>query len=214
MSVYTTTIWEVFKNRNDYIPEPIPDMIEKYRKIIFDFDYPTTKIIDKNEFKKWFETAFLVRFLTWEIGFTTLEEFKLQLWHYCNVYLPFYTNMIDKYTSMTDKELLNQWSSTTVTDGEDTRVTNRDTNDLTVHSTLPSNMIDAGSIKDTRYADDATRYEGSRNDNSKGTEDRTVTENRTNGSIIEQLVIYYDLFENLYTGLFDKFNKLFFGILL
>ena len=214
MSTYTTTIWEVFKNRNDYVPMPVDDMIEKYRKVIFDFDYPKPASMTKEEFEKWFETTFIVRFMTWEIGFDTLEAFKMQLQYYCTVYLPYYTSMIDRYINMTDKDLLNQWNSETVTDGEDTRVTERNDSDLTIGSTLPANMIYAGTITDTRYAEEATRNEANRTDDSKGTEDRVVTETRTNGSIIDKLVTYHDLFKDLYVDLFANFNKLFFGVLL
>ena len=208
------TLYEMMKFRNDFQPAPIPEMIEKYRKIVFDFDYPTPSAINSEEFKRWFETQFFARFMTWEIGFNTLEEFKMQLWHYCSTYLPTYNVLIDKLYNMTDKELLNQWNSVTVTDGEDTRYTARTNNDMNIHSTLPANMIAAGTIADTRYADDANRNEGKRVDDSKGTEDRTVTETRNNGTIIDKLVTYYDVYEDFYVNLFKNFNKLFFGILL
>lgn len=214
MSVYTTTLREIIKDQNDYVPAPVPELIEKYRSVLFDFDYPTPKEMNSEDFKRWFETQFFARFMMWEIGFNTLEEFKMQVWHYCSVYLPIYCKKLDDFLRITDKELLNQWNSVTVTDGEDTRYTTRDNNDLNVESTLPANLINAGTIKDTRYADRANRNEGKRVDDSKGTEDRVVTETRTNGSLIDRLILYYDLFDEFYEELFAKFNKLFFGILL
>lgn len=208
------TLFDMIQCNNDFIPADIPTLIEKYRHILFDFDYPTPTSVNKEEFKRWFETQFFARFMMWEIGFNTLEEFKMQVWHYCSIYLPIYCKKIDRFMTMTDKELLNQWNSETITDGEDTRYTKRNTNDLNVGSNLPANMISASSISGTRYAERADRNEGIRTDDSKGTEDRVVTENRTNGSIIDKLVTYYDLYDDLYESLFGHFKKLFFGILL
>ena len=48
--------------------------ISNARKIIFTFDYPTPNNVDKEEFKKYFETTFLTTYFTDKIAFETFEH--------------------------------------------------------------------------------------------------------------------------------------------
>ena len=152
MSSYTTTMWEYIKSLNNYQPAPIPELIEKYRGYFFDFDYDTPTKMNKADFKKWFETTFITKFIMYEIGFETMELFKLQLYSYVKSRLPYYCTAMDNLLSVTPKTAFasGKWGTT--------KTNSNDTYDNSgMSSTLPINMLGSNAITDVKYADNANK---------------------------------------------------------
>lgn len=166
------------KDINDRIPKPIADIIENSRKIIFDFEYPTPARIEKDVFKKWFETTFLQKYAVWEIGFDTYELFKLQLQYKLNVVMPIYNIKIDNLTRLTeidDSKLyeIKKGTVSTVAHKTENGTNNSTGNNLensttdesgsnkskTIESSLPANMISADDIGQVNYADNSSMKE-------------------------------------------------------
>ncbi len=224
MSSYTTTLYEVMKDLADYKPMLPNELIAKTRKKIFNFDYATPTAINEDSFKEWFETAFLSKYATWEIGFDTFELFHLQLFSKCQRVMQTYADRIDnlvKLQGLKDSDYLDVYKGTVNTKDNGTeKVTIDDTNkDKTVHSTLPINMIEASSIGTTTYADDGTRRESTKdqttNKNSNGTTDTTY--NIEKGKRIDSIKTFINLYDKdfkfIYEQLLNEFNYLFLGIL-
>lgn len=69
----------------------IKDLAKVGRSEIFDFDYPLTDNIKKEDF----ETMILNKFLMRRIGFETLTAFKIQLNVKLNEIMPMYNKMFD-----------------------------------------------------------------------------------------------------------------------
>lgn len=237
MSTYTTTLWEVMKDFNNRQPMDIPTMIEKSRGKIFDFEYETPTKIDKEIFKKWFETTFLTKFAVWEIGYETFELFHLQLCGACQRILPKYNilfNNFEELKTQADSAFYNIEKGTIKTD---TSTTQKGTNTTTgtnttkgnsknIDSTLPVNLINAGSLSGTKYADNGSYGEQTSTDTAntttqdnstaKGNELKTYDLKR--GNFIETYAKFVETiadekFLNIYNQLFDEFNYLFLGVL-
>lgn len=225
MSTYTTTLWEVMKDFNNQQPMDIPTMIEKSRGKIFDFDYEIPTKIDEVVFKKWFETTFLTKFAVWEIGYETYELFHLQLFSACQRILPKYNilfNNFEALKSQADSAFYNIEKGTIKTDSEGSQKGTNTTNGTTknIDSTLPVNLINAGSLNDTKYADNGSYGEQSSTDTgnttTKGNELKTYDIKR--GNFIETYAKFVatvsdEKFLNIYNQLFDEFNYLFLGVM-
>ena len=69
----------------------IKDLASAGRSTIFDFDYPLSNKITKEDFEKMILNHFLMR----RIGFETLTAFKIQLNVKLNEIMPMYNKLID-----------------------------------------------------------------------------------------------------------------------
>lgn len=210
MSTYTTTIWEYLKSCNDFTPAPIPEVIEKHRDKIFEFDYPTPKTMDKEEFKKWFETTFITQNLTRCIGFGTMEEFKIKLWGKLLNQMPIFVREFDLLIPLTMKEMYRGKFGTETIKGTDNDKVTSKTKD--VNSNFPVNLINAdGDIGSVNYAD-----RGSINDNSR-TSNRGYDESRiydyTTGNALAYIIPYSKEVRKLFENIFNEFNDLFLGVM-
>lgn len=225
MSTYTTTLWEVMKDFNNRQPMDIPTMIENSRGKIFDFEYETPTKIDKAVFKKWFESAFLTKFAVWEIGYETFELFHLQLCGACQRILPKYNilfNNFEELKTQADSAFYNIEKGTIKTDTNGTQNGTNTSKGTTknIDSTLPVNLINAGSLSGTHYADNGSYGEQNTTDTgnttTQGNELKTYDLKR--GNFIETYAKFVETiadekFLNIYNQLFDEFNYLFLGVL-
>ena len=109
----------------------IKDLAKMGRSTIFDFNYPLTSNISKEDF----ECMILNKFLMRRIGFDTLTAFKIQLNVKLNEIMPAYNKLFDS---------LNGWNL--FNDGEIERRINEETNSSTT-STTSSNS----GTEDLRY---------------------------------------------------------------
>jgi len=98
MSKYTTELRYILtsylNNNNISYDNSYTDIINKSKIYLFNFDYPINQ-----DYKNNFETAFCKHYYMREIGFETLEQFKLQLDESLNL-------LINKYNKLWDSENL------------------------------------------------------------------------------------------------------------
>lgn len=148
---------------------PIKELAKKGHQFIFDFDYPLTAKINKDEF----ETLILNHFLIRRIGFDTLTAFQIRLNAKLNEIMPNYNIM---FNAIDGWDLFN--------DGELTTRTN--TTDSTSNSSLTtSTNTSANNISDRRYSNTPQNHLENVRDGSYVTEYNYDTDNSTGNSITD-----------------------------
>lgn len=224
MSTYTTTLREVIKDISNFDTLSIEDMIEIARPKIFNFNYATPTLLDEKEFKKLFETMFISKFMLWEIGFDTFEQFKLQLWAKCSMIMPSYAMKIDMMIRMANLKptdlmrikngnIKNDYNDNSSNSGTD------ESNGKTIHSTLPINMINANVIGDVEYADDGVKnkqdgsFKNTGNKNGIHNTKYDVVEGIQIDGIRLFMQIFDKDFKKIYEQLMNEFNYLFLGVM-
>ena len=109
----------------------IKDLAKEGRTTFFDFDYPLTNNITKEQF----ETMILNKFIMRRIGFDTLTAFKLQLNVKLNSIMPIYNKMFD---ALENWNIFNDGEVTTETGTDERQTTNTTQNTLSNSSTTQS----------------------------------------------------------------------------
>jgi len=109
----------------------IKDLANVGRGSFFDFDYPLTENITKEQF----ETMILNRFLMRRIGFDTLTAFKIQLNVKLNSIMPLYNKMFD---ALENWNIFESGEITTETGTDERQTTNSTQNTLSNSSTTQS----------------------------------------------------------------------------
>lgn len=153
MSKYTTEvrfICESYAGLSESVGlSKTPEIIEKARPLIFDFDYP---IFDK-EYKKTLETKILKHYYTMEIGFEVVGLWKLYLDEKLNLIMPYYNQLyesalikieplINIKNETTHNETANENNNQQNTTNDTT--TENETNNQTVTDTKNSNSSENG----------------------------------------------------------------------
>ena len=180
------TILESIVNPNVDLNEPAPevkikDLAKEGRSTIFDFDYPLSSNIKKEDF----ETMILNHFLIRRIGFETVTAFRIQLDVKLNEIMPLYNKMFD---ALENWEIFNDGEVTTRT-GKDNRTsesTNNTSNQLTNHSTTSTNDISdrrnselpQNQLEDLRNGSYVTNYNYDTNTNNG--EDNSTSQGKSN----------------------------------
>ena len=175
------------------------------RSEIFDFDYPLSENVDKEDF----EVLILNHFLMRRIGYDTLNAFKIALNVKLNEIMPIYNKMFD---------MLDGWDI--FNDGES--VMESGSNSL-------NNITSSSNISDRRYSDTPqqqltnvqngtyiTDYNydtdtGSVSSSSAGTDARTITRTPS-----DKMKLYKEFIENkksIYTMIFEDLDVLFYGLI-
>lgn len=109
----------------------IKDLAKEGRTTFFDFDYPLTNNITKEQF----ETMILNKFIMRRIGYDTLTAFKLQLNVKLNSIMPMYNKMFD---ALENWNIFNDGEVTTETGTDERQTTNTTQNTLSNSSTTQS----------------------------------------------------------------------------
>lgn len=114
----------------------IKDLAKEGRTTFFDFDYPLTNNITKEQF----ETMILNKFIMRRIGYDTLTAFKLQLNVKLNSIMPLYNKMFDA---------LENWNI--FNDGE--RETKQGTDNRTTSNTSNNSLTNNSTTQNTSTSD-------------------------------------------------------------
>lgn len=163
----------------------IKDLAKEGRTTFFDFDYPLTNNITKEQF----ETMILNKFIMRRIGYDTLTAFKLQLNVKLNSIMPLYNKMFD---ALENWNIFNDGEVTTETGTDERQTTNTTQNTLSNSSTtqnsstsdrrksdLPQdqleNLRDGSYVGEYNYDTDTSN--GSDNSTSNGTATSNGTDN-------------------------------------
>ena len=203
----------------------IKDLAKVGRSEIFDFDYPLTNNIKKEDF----ESMILNKFLMRRIGFETLTAFKIQLNVKLNEIMPMYNKMFD---AIENWDILNDGEITEKT-GTDNR-TNETLNTLENNSStqsnetsdrrnseLPQNQL--SNVRDGSYVTDynydtnqSSASDSSKSKGSSNSTDNTIYNETIKRSPADKISIYKEFQENLksvYTLIFKDLDCLFFQLL-
>lgn len=145
IDLYPPTIYSLLESIVNYGKDDktkIKDLAKVGRLEIFDFEYPLTSNITKEDF----ETQILNHYLMRRIGFETLTAFKIQLNCKLNEIMPLYNKMFDS---------LENWNifgdEITLRTGTDNTVSNETNNSNT--QTNASSNANSNNTSDRRFSD-------------------------------------------------------------
>ena len=201
----------------------IKDLAKEGRETIFDFDYPLSDKVDKEEF----EILILNKFMMRRIGFDTLTAFKLQLNVKLNEIMPIYNKMFDALADW------NIFDGETITRNRTLDFESNSTNNVNINgntsgtntsdrrnSELPQNEIQ--NIKDGRYM---TNYEydtdttdmnnTSTSNSTMNNVDGTTEQEITQKSVGDRIKIYKEFLDtknNIYSMIFSELDELFYQL--
>ena len=210
-----------FANDN---PAKIKDLAKTGRAVFFDFEYPLTENIEKEDF----ETMILNKFMMRRIGYETVTAFKLQLNVKLNSIMPIYNKLFD---ALDGWEIFNDGEKVTRTN-----IVNRSGTD--VNNTTGSVTSTDSSTSDQRYSDtpqnhlsDVTSGEyvtdyrknsdsgssssnttGSSTTNSNGTENVSETIIRTPADKMSLYRSFIESRKSIYDMIFNDLEDLFYKI--
>ena len=190
----------------------IKDLAAAGREEIFDFEYPLSSHVEKEDF----EVLILNHFLMRRIGYDTLNAFKIALNVKLNEIMPIYNKMFD---------MLDGWDI--FNDGEEVSRTVSDAG-----SNSLNNITSTSNISDRRYSDTPqnqltnvqngsyiTDYNydtdtGSVSSSAAGSDTRYTVESITR-SPSDKMKLYKEFIENkksIYTMIFEDLDVLFYGL--
>lgn len=201
------TIYSILKSFVYYDDEQpkIKDLAASGRSIIFDFDYPLTENIEKEDF----EVMILNHFIMRRIGYDTLTGFKIALNVKLNEIMPIYNKLFDALDGwnlfndgerVTESGLNSLSNQTTSVNTSDRRYSDTPQDNL-------QNVQDGKYITDYNYDTD----NGSVTSTSSGTDSRQITRTPNN-----KIGIYKEFIENkksIYTMIFEDLEPLFYGLI-
>ena len=208
--------------------EKIKDLAKYSRSTIFDFEYPLSSHINKEQF----EINILNHFITRRIGAETFTIFQIMLNTKLNEIMPKYNKLFD---AMQNWDIFNDGEKTTRI-GEDNRdVNSESTNILNNNSTTESNNISDKRFSDTpqnnieevqdgtyitNYNYDTDTNTSSDQSESRGTSNNFTKDNniynetitKTNSNKIEIMLEMQKNIDNIYTLIYNDLNNLFYGL--
>lgn len=206
----------------------IPELAKYGRYKIFDFDYPLSDKVTKEDF----EVMILNKFLMRRIGYETVTSFKIALSVKLNEIMPMYNkmfDMLDGWNIFNDGEVVdrivseekNTLGSSNTSNNIGSTVESENISDRRF-SEMPENRI--SDIRDGNYL---TEYNYDTNTDSSTTNtsgtSSTSTTNKDNNNLIERtkrtpsdkIRLYTEFINNrngIYTMIFKELDSLFYGL--
>ena len=194
----------------------IKDLAKAGHAKIFDFDYPLTTNIKKEDF----EFMILNKFLMRRIGFQTLTPFQIQLNVKLNEIMPLYNKMFD---ALENWNIFNDGETVTRTQDETrkSKLDNRSNNNIEDisdrrYSDTPQNHLENirnGSYV-TDYNYDTTTTKSNNTTNSNG-EDNNKIQEKIERTPADKITILKEMQENIksiYSMIFKDLEELFYQI--
>lgn len=194
----------------------IKDLAKAGHAKIFDFDYPLTTNIKKEDF----EVMILNKFLMRRIGFQTLTPFQIQLNVKLNEIMPLYNKMFD---ALENWDIFNDGETVTRTQDEvrKSKLDNTSKNDIEDvsdrrYSDTPQNHLenvrDASYVTDYNY--DTTTTKSNNTTNSSGEDNNNIQEKiqRTPSNKIEIYKEFKENIQSIYSMIFKDLEELFYQI--
>lgn len=190
----------------------IKNLAQEGRSEIFDFDYPLSTHVDKEDF----EVMILNHFLMRRIGYDTLNAFKIALNVKMNEIMPMYNKMFDMlegWNIFNDGENMTRTVTDAGTNSLNNTTTSQNTSDRR-YSDTPQNQL--ANVRSGEYITDYN-YDtdnGSVLSASTGSDSRNTTEtiNRTPS---DKMKLYKEFIENkksIMTMIFEDLDVLFYGL--
>lgn len=210
------SLLESIVNFENDTPVKTSELAKNGRSEIFDFDYPLTSNISKEDF----ESLILNNYMMRRIGYETLTAFKIALDVKLNSIMPIYNKMFDSlenWNLFTDGENITR----TVTRGENSTTTsnsslNSTTRDDNRYSDTPQGRL--SDIEVGTYMSDYTLNQNTSNstgnstdtNNKNGTEIENIT--RTPGEKLELYKEFQNNIKSIYQLIFDELDDLFYSL--
>ena len=194
----------------------IKDLAKAGHTKIFDFDYPLTENIKKEDF----EVMILNKFLMRRIGFQTLTPFQIQLNVKLNEIMPLYNKMFDALENWnifndgetvtrtqdeTRKSKLNNTSNNNIEDISDRRYSDTPQSHL-------ENIRDTSYVTDYNYDTNTTKSNNTTNSNG---EDNNKIQEKIERTPADKITILKEMQENIksiYSMIFKDLEELFYQI--
>jgi len=189
--------------------------LEKYaREKIFDFNYPLSDKVNKEDF----EVLILKKFKMYRIGYQTMTAFKNALEVKLNEVMPKYNkmfNMLDGWDLFNDGEketrnVIDSRNTNSISSSNGTNISDRR------YSELPQNRIqdvqDGKYITDYNYDTDTNSMTGNNSINDNGTLNETI--NRSPSYKIKLYKEFQDDVNSIYTMIFNDLDDLFYGLVM
>lgn len=190
----------------------IKNLAKEGRQVIFDFEYPLSTHITKEDF----EVMILNKFLMRRIGYETLTAFKIALSVKLNEIMPNYNLLFDAIADwdiFQDGEIetrVNEESNTSTTS---TTSSNSGTEDLRYSNTPQNRLTD---VQNGNYVTDynynTSSASGTTSGEIEGTNNLNETITRTPSSKIEVYKNFIESKNNIYTMIFNDLETLFYGL--
>lgn len=184
----------------------IPDLAEASHSKIFDFTYPLSSKINKDEF----EIMILNRYIMRRIGYETMTAFKIALRVKLNEIMPMYNKMFDMLEGW---DLFNDGEkivSSKMELGTSSAVSNGATTSENKYSDTPEGKIE--DVQSGNYLTDYTYNAASTNQTSSGNDSKTSNEVITR-SPSDKIKIYKEFLENrqsIMTMIYNDLDSLFY----
>lgn len=189
----------------------IKDLAKEGRAWIFNFDYPLTNKINKEDF----EVNIINHYLTRRIGSETFTLFQINLNAKLNEIMPFYNKMFDSIDGI---DLLNDVTTRTGNDNSNTSNSlenNSTTTSDKRYSDTPQNNLQ--NVKDGAYVTEYNFDTNIDNSNSKGssknTRNYTETITKSPSNKIDKLKTLQSEVKSIYTLIYKDLDDLFYGLL-
>lgn len=182
------------------------------REDIFDFEYPLSTHVVKEDF----EVMILNHFLMRRIGYDTLNAFKIALNVKMNEIMPMYNkmfDMLDNWNIFNDGEVTSRTVTDSGTNSLNNITTSQNTSDRRYSDTPQQqlqNVQDGKYITDYNYDTD----NGSVSSSSAGTDSRSTLESITR-TPSDKMKLYREFIENkksIMTMIFEDLEPLFYGL--
>ena len=203
----------------------IKDLAKASRSTVFDFDYPLSENIKKEDF----ECMILNKFLMRRIGFETFTAFQIQLDVRLNEIMPMYNKMFDliynEYLLQGDVETKegSQNRRTSNTNTAENRMQNTSENETISdlrNSKLPqnklSNVRDGSYVTDYNYnktnSEDTSNSQGNSTSVGNGTDDNTYQEKRERFNKFETYEKFNKDIKHVYSLIFKDLDELFYQL--
>lgn len=190
----------------------IKDLAKEGRSTIFDFSYPLSTKINKEDF----ECMILNKFLMRRIGYETLTAFKIALNVKLNEIMPNYNKLfdaLDGWNILEDGEVETRENEETNTTTTSTSSENSGTEDLR-YSNTPQNRLTE--VQNGNYVTDynynTSSSEGSAEGSSEGTRNIEETITRTPSNKMEIYKNFIESKANIYSMIFSDLEVLFYGL--
>lgn len=196
------TIYSILKSFVYYDDEQpkIKDLAASGRENIFDFDYPLTENIEKEDF----EVMILNHFLMRRIGYDTMTAFKIALNVKLNEIMPMYNKLfdaLDGWNIFNDGERVTESGENTI-ENETTTTSDRR------YSDTPQQQL--SNVRDGKYITDYNYDTDNLNSSSSGSDLRTIIRTPS-----DKIKVYKEFIENkksIYTMIFEDLDSLFYGL--
>lgn len=182
------------------------------REEIFDFSYPLSENVTKEDF----EVTILNHFLMRRIGYDTLNAFKIALDVKLNEIMPMYNKMFDMlegWNIFNDGEITTRTVTDAGSNSLSSSTSSQNTSDRRYSDTPQqqlTNVRDGKYITDYNYDTD----NGTTSSTSSGTDSRSTTE-RITRTPSDKMKLYKEFIENkksIMTMIFEDLEPLFYGL--